>query len=53
LSVTDITANGVVIYTDAERTLPFDGFFVIISNGKIYDVSSGIIGTEYTINDGC
>ncbi len=53
LSVTDITANGVVIYTDAERTVPFEGFFVIISNGKIYDVSSGIIGTEYTINDGC
>jgi hypothetical protein len=53
LTVTDITANGVVIYTDAERTLPFDGFFTIISNGKIYDVSSGIIGTEYTINGPC
>jgi hypothetical protein len=53
LTVTDITANGVVIYTDAERTLPFDGFFQIIPNAKIYDVSSGIIGTEYTINGPC
>jgi hypothetical protein len=53
LSVTDITDNGVVIYTDAEKTIPFDGFFAIISNGKIYDVSSGIIGVEYTINGGC
>jgi hypothetical protein len=53
LTVTDITANGVVIYTDAERTLPFNGFFTIISNGKIYDVSSGIIGAEYTINGPC
>lgn len=53
LTVTDILDNGVILYADAEKTIPFDGYFAIYSNNEIYEVTSGIIGTQYPINGPC